>query len=347
MADRKARSLTFKVPPGTNLGTLKQAIENENANNQIKVFQDIGANEYLIELTSADQAQDLIENGFDTESLHIRCHPPHGYYLNVSIMGLKAYINDDDVVAKLANYGEIKGQVIRLKYKHDHELAGLENGNRLVRMVLTSPSIPYSLNIGGEWCRVIQNTQLLICSHCDEAGHSRKHCPTIECRNCKELGHISFHCPLRTARHTETPANDSNTTTNDATTPNTNDENNTASTMEESFEESSDDEVEDEIPPENNNTERRDQTATQQSNEQRDTSASSMEHENEASLNNEITPKPNNITATSKRRHQTDSDSDPASRPRRAKIRPQPNLNAARRPTANQESTSTSKPEHS
>lgn len=99
---------------GTNLGTLKQAIENENANNQIKVFQDIGANEYLIELTSAVQAQDLIENGFDTESIYIRCHPPHGYYLNVSIMGLKAYISDDDVVEKLANYGEIKGQVIRL-----------------------------------------------------------------------------------------------------------------------------------------------------------------------------------------------------------------------------------------
>ena len=39
MADRKARSLTFKVPPGTNLGTLKDAIENENANNEIKVFQ--------------------------------------------------------------------------------------------------------------------------------------------------------------------------------------------------------------------------------------------------------------------------------------------------------------------
>ena len=60
-------------------------------------------------------------------------------------MGLKAYISDDDVVEKLSSYGEIKGQVIRLKYKHDHELAGLENRNRLIRMVLTSASIPINL----------------------------------------------------------------------------------------------------------------------------------------------------------------------------------------------------------
>ena len=116
MADRKARSLTFKVPPGTNLGTLKDAIENKNANNEIIVFQEIGANEYLIEMTSAIQTQQMIENGFDAESTHIRCHPPHGYYLNVSIMGLKAYISDDDVLEKLSQYGEIKGHVIRLKY---------------------------------------------------------------------------------------------------------------------------------------------------------------------------------------------------------------------------------------
>ena len=63
MADRKAKSLTFKVPPGTNLGTLKEAIENENANNEIKVFQATGANEYLIEMTSETQAQEMIENG--------------------------------------------------------------------------------------------------------------------------------------------------------------------------------------------------------------------------------------------------------------------------------------------
>lgn len=182
-------------------------------------------------MTSAIRAQETIENGFHAESTHICCHPPHGYYLNVSIMGLKAYISDDDVLEKLSQYGEIKGHVIRLKYKHDHALAGLENGSRLIRMVLTSPSIPYSLNIGGEWCRVIHNNQLIICSNCEETGHSRKNCPLIECHTCHELGHISFHCSSQATRHTETP-NDSDTTANTTITQPPNDENNPEAMME-------------------------------------------------------------------------------------------------------------------
>lgn len=86
-------------------------------------------------------------------------------------------------------------------------------------MVLTLASIPYSLNIGGEWCRVIYKNQLIICSNCDKAGHSRKNCPIMECCNCKKLGHISFDCLLRAVRHTETADNDSNTTANDALHP--------------------------------------------------------------------------------------------------------------------------------
>ena len=142
MADHKAKSLPFHVPPGTNLGNVKTAIEQENADNKIPVFQEIGTNEYLIEMTDASNVQELIENGFDTGPHHIRCHPPHGYYLKLSIMGLKAYISDAEVYKKLQQYGEIKGNIIRLKYKANHELAVLENCNRLLRMVLTSPSIP-------------------------------------------------------------------------------------------------------------------------------------------------------------------------------------------------------------
>ena len=55
MADRKAQSLTFKVPPGTNLGYIKRAIENKNMDNTITVFPEIGANDNAI------NAQELIE----------------------------------------------------------------------------------------------------------------------------------------------------------------------------------------------------------------------------------------------------------------------------------------------
>ena len=193
MADRKGRSVTFKVPNIINLRDLRAAIE-EETNSDIVVFQDLGSYEFLVELNAANGAEKLIEEGFDVGDSHVTCHPPHGQSTNVSIMGLRSYIPDDDVKEALTSYGEIKGEVIRLKYKADHELAGIENGNRLVKMVLTAKSIPYSIKIGGEWCRIIHNNQQPVSNECNELGHTRKRCPLIECRVCKQKGHMSYVC---------------------------------------------------------------------------------------------------------------------------------------------------------
>ena len=102
MADRQVRSFTFKIPPGRRLNEIKTAIELETEEGAIKVFQEIGAYEYLIELNEATQVQEIIEHSFDAGTNHIRCHPPHGYHLNISIMGLKSYISDEDVLEKLS-----------------------------------------------------------------------------------------------------------------------------------------------------------------------------------------------------------------------------------------------------
>ena len=139
-----------------------------------------------MELSSQDLTEELIQNGFAAGDQHNYCHPPHGYYLNVSIMGLKAYVADDEVTTITQQYGEVKSPVTCLKYRTDHKLAGLENRNRLIKMIITAPSIPYSLRIGGEWCRIIQNNQHRVCTNCQELGHTRKNFPTIECRRCHE-----------------------------------------------------------------------------------------------------------------------------------------------------------------
>lgn len=112
-------------------------------------------------------------------------------------MGLRAYIDEADLLKALEPFGEIKGEVIRLKYKADHDLAGLENGNRLVRMVLSTPSIPYLLKIADEWCRIIHNNQQPVCPECSQLGHSRRKCPTIKCNLCKATGHMSMDCDKR------------------------------------------------------------------------------------------------------------------------------------------------------
>ena len=196
MADRKGQSVTFKVPHGMNLRDLKIGLESE-ITSDIVVFQDLGGGEYLVEFSSVSDAEALVEEGFDVSELHVSCHPPHAQSINVSIMGLRSYIEDKEVRKVLSQYGEIKGDVIRLKYRDDHELAGLENGNRLVRMLLTEKSIPYSLRIGGEWCRIIHNNQQPVCGECKELAHTRKRCPQIECRICKEKGHLSYVCDKR------------------------------------------------------------------------------------------------------------------------------------------------------
>ena len=130
--------------------------------------------EYLIECERKEDAETLVEQGFDIEEVHVSVHPPQGKYVNVSIMGLRSYIDDQDVKDALSLNGEIKSEVVRLKYKADHKLAGLQNGNRLVKMVLEKQSIPYSLRIGGEWCKIIHNNQQPVCSECSEVGHTRK-----------------------------------------------------------------------------------------------------------------------------------------------------------------------------
>ena len=200
MADRKGRSVLFKLPRKTSVGRIKRGISDEIADG-ITVFQDLGNNEFLIELQTKAGADLLIEEGFDMDEVHVCCHPPHGFYTNVSILGLRSYVDDLDVKDCLSQFGEVKGEVIRLKYKADHDLAGIENGNRLVKMVLGARSIPYSMRIGGDWCRVIHNNQQPVCNECHEEGHTRKKCPQIECRICKQKGHMSYICDKKKEQH--------------------------------------------------------------------------------------------------------------------------------------------------
>lgn len=142
MADRKGRSMPIKFPCTATLSEVRNSIQKENAGANLTVIQDLGGGEFLIKFANKSHAEEFIDSGIDYNEIHLSCNPPHGYSVNVSILGLRAYINDEKVIEALSEYGEIKSEVIRLKYKIDHELVGLENGNRLVRMVLGRGSIP-------------------------------------------------------------------------------------------------------------------------------------------------------------------------------------------------------------
>ena len=52
MVDCKAKSFIFKIPPGTNLGEVRNSIQEITGDDSIEVFQEINAYEYLVELTN-------------------------------------------------------------------------------------------------------------------------------------------------------------------------------------------------------------------------------------------------------------------------------------------------------
>ena len=307
MADRKSRTVTFKTPFGTSLKDIKDAITKEIGADKLTVLQQLSTGEYLVETTSATFAEELQENGFTCEDQHVACHPPRGYYTNVSIMGLRAYVDDDSIIEALTQYGEIKSAVIRLKYKSDHDLAGLENGNRLVRMVLSKPSIPYSIKIGDEWCRIIHSNQQPICSECHEVGHSRRRCPQIICRNCNGHGHMARDCVEEPAPPPPDPDHQ-----HDETSENT--------------------------APEENITEP--ETTTLPQTEEPPTTSNSLRTSNKPEstcsppLSTTTTPQDMDLDPQKgqKRAHVTDSDSDNTQQapPRRNRINPAPNLSAGK-----------------
>lgn len=113
MPDRRARSVTLRLHHRICLGVLKAAIEKE-ISQRIVIFKDLSEGECLLQLELKD-AEELIEHGLDVEESYINCHPPQAKFVNISIMGLRSYIEDEDVKNALKDYGELKSDVIRLK----------------------------------------------------------------------------------------------------------------------------------------------------------------------------------------------------------------------------------------
>ena len=64
MVDRKGRTVTLKLPWKLNAGLIKTAIE-KDLSSKVMVFQYLDSGEFLVELSSKNAAESLIEDGFD------------------------------------------------------------------------------------------------------------------------------------------------------------------------------------------------------------------------------------------------------------------------------------------
>ena len=194
MASRKAKTIVFRLPTEANPSAMNASIEGELRAGVVSVVRELPSKEILLELQSQEHSEQLISYGYSVNEVRVQPSSPTGQFTNVSIMRLRAYIEDDAKINELKKYGDIKSELIRLKYMTGHDLTGIEDCNRLVRMVLTAPSIPYSIKIDGEWCSIIHSNQKPVCTVCHEEGHHRADCPSVVCFNCGEKGHIRAKC---------------------------------------------------------------------------------------------------------------------------------------------------------
>jgi len=141
MVDRKEKSVTFRSPVRNGLGDLKAGIDKE-INDTTNVFQDLGDNLYLLALETKADAELLVSNGFEVDEFHIDCFPPHGKFLNVNILGLRSYVQDDEVKMAFMEYGVLKSDVIRLETMYTcWSLKRKLTQSFLLATVLTSTSL--------------------------------------------------------------------------------------------------------------------------------------------------------------------------------------------------------------
>ena len=117
MASCKAKSFIFRSSLGASVVAIRSAIEQDLGARIFKVVREPQSGQFLVEVNTKEQAEQLFSDGFALNHLHVQPSPPSGTFTNVSIMSLRAYIDDTEIIRELEKYGDIKSEVIRLKYK--------------------------------------------------------------------------------------------------------------------------------------------------------------------------------------------------------------------------------------
>lgn len=115
----------------------------------------------------------------------------------VSFMNLPAYIEDKDILSKLAQKKcEIKSDV----YRHVHPRTQIADGTRYVRVKFPPGlvSLPWSVRFdtgrGSKYFRVVHDNQRQLCNMCGSPFHKYRGCPKLICEGCNEQGHKIKEC---------------------------------------------------------------------------------------------------------------------------------------------------------
>lgn len=156
----------------------------------------ITKNKYEVTVASV-QAKDRLLDGFRVGETRIHGREVTSDELVVSFMGLPAYIEDEEITAKLQFWGVSAVSAVRRKMWPGTDIA---DGTRYVKVRFTDTvqSLPYSARFitaaGPEFFRVIHDRQVRVCRGCLQPDHVYRDCPEFLCRRCGGQGHYAREC---------------------------------------------------------------------------------------------------------------------------------------------------------
>uniref|UniRef100_A0A674AP51 CCHC-type domain-containing protein n=1 Tax=Salmo trutta TaxID=8032 RepID=A0A674AP51_SALTR len=154
---------------------------------------------YEITMNHAKGNERLMD-GFKIKNSRIMAKDLVNDELVVSFMNLPAYISDDEIHAKLNNWGVAAVSKIKRRVWPGTDIV---DGTRFCKVKFTDTvqSLPYSAKFetlkGTEYFRIIHDKQVKVCRLCIQPGHVLRECQEFTCRRCGEQGHYARECNLR------------------------------------------------------------------------------------------------------------------------------------------------------